>query len=347
MTRDRKKKRIFRQSLAVILQKMLHRPLLPLPYDGRLRSIVILAQEKFGDAILLTPLLKLMKQHFPETEVHVVAFSHGTHDFFRTDRNIDLLHLARGDLRHYLPFIFTGRFDFLFNTKDHPSTSFIVHSLLIRAKKRAAVGCKYHRGIYDYLVDAGFHSPVALKNCGLMEVLGKPVTPEECRPYLPEKPVSSKVRAFLETLPERSVAGFNISAGSPNRFWTGENWSRLADAFPDEVFLVLSAPGDCEEKRKLERRCHNIITSPDTANIYEAGLITGRLKLLVTPDTAMVHAASCFNTPVLGLYGCAPQDRSRFRPFLTEYRMVVSRTAYVSDIDTESVIDACGKMLNH
>ncbi|MBM3162123.1 MAG: glycosyltransferase family 9 protein [Chlorobi bacterium] len=345
MTKEWKKQRRFRQKFARLLQMLLQKPLLQPPYTGALSNIVILAQEKYGDAILLTSLLKLLKKNFPETSVHVVTFSRAVYGFFQSDRNIDRLHLAKHKAWRYYREILTKRFDLLFNTKDHPSTSFLLHSLVIRAARKAGIDCEFHRGIYDYLVDLDYHTPVALKNCGLLSILGKPFLPEECRPYIPEHPVSEPLRSFVESLHEHSCIGLNISAGGPTRYWTEENWKKLVEAFPDERFIVFSAPGDLPEKHRLELQCQNIVRSPATANLYEARLLVQKLRLLVTPDTALVHVASCSGTPVLGLYGIAPQDQSRFRPLLIKSIMVVSPTALVSDIKPETVIAGTRELL--
>ncbi|MCF8384104.1 MAG: glycosyltransferase family 9 protein [Chlorobium sp.] len=347
MNGEWKKKRRFRQNFARLLQKMLRKPLLQAPYTGTVNSVIILAQEKYGDAILLTPLLRLLKRHFPDSTVHVVTFSRATYSFFQSDRNIDILHLARGNAWPYYRHLLSRRFDILFNTKDHPSTSFLFQSLLVRARYKVGIDCDYHRGIYDYLVDLDFHTPVALKNCGLLDILGKSVHPYECRPYLPEKPVSETVQAFLKSMQERTCTGINISAGGPTRYWTEENWKKLADAFPGITFVVFSAPCDREKKNRLERQCPNVMPSPETANLYEAGLIVGKLKLLVTPDTALVHVAACVNTPVLGLYGTAPQDQSRFMPFLVKHKVVVSPTALVKEISADKVIAALQAMVSN
>ncbi|MCF8216975.1 MAG: lipopolysaccharide heptosyltransferase family protein [Chlorobium sp.] len=343
--KDWKKQRRFRQAFARQLQKMLHKPLLMPPYNGPLHSIAILAQEKYGDAILLTPLLRQLSIHFPKTEVHLITFSQATHDFFRNDRNIDALHFAKGNTIAYYRRILSRRFDLLFNTKDHPSTSFLLQSLIIRARRKAGIDCPYHRGIYDYLVDLDFHTQVALKNCALLALLGKPVKSDDCRPYIPEKPLSETVRTFLHSLPERHYIGINISAGGATRYWTEENWKRLSENFTDDKFVLFSAPGDHEQKERLERSCPNIIPSPATRNLYEVSMIAARLKLLITPDTAMVHVASCVNTPVIGLYGIAPQDQSRFMPFMVKHRIIVSSTAFVRDISPDQAVKTCQEML--
>ena len=336
--KDWKKQRRFRQGFASLLQKILKKPLQQTPYTGPLHSVVILAQEKYGDAILLTPLLKQLKQQFPAIAIHVVTFSKATYEFFRSDRHIDTLHCTKGNVWNYYRQMLTKRFDLLFNTKDHPSTSFILQSIIIRAYRKAGIDCEYHRGIYDYLVDLDFHTQIALKNCGLLSTLGKPVLSDMCRPYIPPMPVSPAILQFITSLSDRPCIGINISAGGATRYWTEENWLKLTRAFPERQFLVLSAPTEREQKARLERHCPNIIPSPETANLYETNLIVGKTVLLVTPDTAMVHVASCSGIPVIGLYGIAAQDQSRFRPFLVTHRMLISPTALVKDITAEHVI---------
>ena len=343
--KDWKKKRLFRQALARILQKLVNKPLLSAPHTGALKTIAILAQEKYGDAILLTPLLKSLKKEFPETKIHLFTFNKTIAEFFNTDSNIAVIHNVKGNPISYFKGIFCQKFDVLFNTKDHPSTSFLINSLLIRAHYRVGIDNEFHRNLYNYLIDIDYHSPVALKNCGLMTILGKSVAQESCRPYLPPKPVSEKITQFLETSILEGAIGINISAGGPTRYWTEQNWEIFINAFPEQKIIVLSSPDDLEAKRKLEHTCSTIIASPTTTNLYEAGLIVEKLLLLVTPDTAMVHIASCFNTPVVGLFGKARQDLSRFKPFLIDYAMVVSPTQSVHDITANNVIDAVKKQL--
>lgn len=145
-------------------------------------------------------------------------------------------------------------------------------------------------------------------------------------------PVSKQIRQFLDMTPMREYCGINISAGGTTRYWKEENWKNFINSFPNERFVVLSSPEDLEQKKRLDESCVNSIPSPATSNLYEAGLITGKLKILVTPDTAMIHVASTSNTPITGFYGKAHQDQSRFKPFMIDYKMIVSPTAFVRDI---------------
>lgn len=342
--RDWKKQRRFRQAFARFLQRTGRRKANTSGFTGPLDSVAILAQEKLGDAILLTPLIGNLRRAFPRLEIHVVVFSRPVFDFFSADRNVTAVHNARKQLSRYLKEVLARRFDLLFNTKDHPSTNFLIQTLLIRARIKAGIANPFHEGLYDLLSDIGWHNHIVVKNCALLEMLGVAHTPEECRPYIPEMPVQHGLQAFADSLGGKGFVGLNISAGGPLRYWTEEKWNALVDRFPDLRFIVFSAPVDLEAKQRLETRS-NVVPSPATKNLYEVSLLLRNLRLLVTPDTSLVHIASCHAVPVVGLYREAPQDLSRFAPYLTQHILIASTTTRVSDIGVDEVTRAVDAML--
>jgi len=75
----------------------------------------------------------------------------------------------------------------------------------------------------------------------------------QCRPYLPPMPVCTETASFLKTLQPGTSIGINISAGHIGGHRTLEQWSQLIKSFTDETFIILSAPKELEEKRKLEQ----------------------------------------------------------------------------------------------
>ncbi|UZJ37307.1 glycosyltransferase family 9 protein [Prosthecochloris sp. SCSIO W1103] len=340
MIKDWKKKRRFRQALASTLQKIFCKPERQPPYTGPLESIAILAQEKYGDAILLTPLLKNLKQCIPSCSIHLITFSKAIASFFQNDPNVTAVHYAKGNVIRYTCKTLAPKFDLLFNTKDHPSTNFLLQSILIRARCKVGIANEFHTGLFDYLVDTDFHTHIVRKNCGLLTILGLKIAEESCRPYIPPMSVSEEIEMFAASLEPKMASGINISAGGPTRYWTEENWSEIIAAFPVHRFVIFSTPTDIDQKRRLEDRHQNVIASPGTANLLETGRIVKQIGLLISPDTAMIHVASCYNVPVIALYGQATQDQKRFGPFFIKNKMVISPTAKVQDIAVSSVANA-------
>ena len=341
----KKKKRQFRQAFARLLQRLSRTRSGNAEFSGPLNSVAILAQEKLGDCVLLTPLIRNLRRAFPDLEIHLIAFSRASASFFMNDPQVTAVHLAKKQPRRYFREVLAREFDLLFNTKDHPSTHFLLQSALIRARFKAGHRNPFHEGLYDRLLDLEFHSHMALKNCALLPLLGVDVDTEACRPSLPATSVSEELAAFLGDIATDAPIGINISAGEPNRMWTEAKWQALLDSFPGERFVLLSGPDDLDAKRRLEKQCPNAVASPPTRSLYEASRIVSRLRLLVTPDTSMVHVASSTGTPVAGLYREAPQDISRFGPYAIPFEIVISPTGEVSGIEPENVAEAMRRLM--
>jgi len=340
----KKKKRQFRQAFARLLQRITPARSGAAEFSGPLNSVAILAQEKLGDCVLLTPLIRNLHRTLPDLRVHIIAFSRASASFFQNDPAVTAVHLVKQKPLRYLSEVRAAKFDLLFNTKDHPSTHFLLQTALIPARFKVGHANPFHEGLYDRLIDLEHHTHMALKNCALLSVLGIEVDAEACRPALPAMPVSDEVVQLLPRLESARPIGINISAGEPNRYWTEPKWQALLDRYPDESFVVLSGPDDVEQKQRLETSCPNAVTTPPTRNLYEASRIVATLKLLVTPDTSMVHIASGAGVPIAGLYREAPQDISRFGPYRVPCELVVSTTSEVSGIEPGAVSAAMNRL---
>jgi ADP-heptose:LPS heptosyltransferase len=222
----------------------------------------------------------------------------------------------------------------------------MLQSVLIRARFKVGHRNPFHEGLYDLLLDMEFHTHMAAKNCALLPILGITAGIEECRPAMPQMPVSDELKTFLKKIEKHVTIGINISAGESNRLWTEAKWQMLLGQFPGERFVVLSSPEDADAKRRIEERCKNVIASPPTKNLYEASRIVTRFLLLITPDTSMVHVASSTGTPVAGLYREAPQDISRFGPYAIPFEIVISPTGEVSGIEPDEVAKAMRRLMD-
>ncbi len=331
----------FAKTLQLIMKKRKAQPLL----QDAPESIIILARECYGDCIMLTPLIGTLKKEYPELAIYIIAFSQIIFDFFSADTNVTAVYHAKRNMKRYCTELLPKKFDLLFNPKEHPSIHFLIQTTLIRARHKVGHFSPYHEGLYDQLIDLDPGTHESAKNLSLLSALGSNVV-QPCKPYLPQMPVSADITEFLRTLPTCSYLGINISAGHRGGRRTPQQWSELIQSFPDETFIIFSAPNDLEEKRELEQPHQNVLPSPPTRNLYEVGEIVKQLKLLITPDTSLVHIASCFNTPLIALYRKRLADRTQFAPLSTLQKVIVSPTADVIDIENTAISSEILKMLN-
>ena len=345
MKPNKKDHTAFRERLAKTLQFFAKQrqstTTLPQPPE----SIVILARECYGDCILLTPLIGTLRREYPNLSIYIIAFSQIIFNFFSADTNVTAVYHAKRNMKRYYKEILSKRFDILFNPKDHPSTHFLIQSMLINARHKVGHFNPYHEGLFDHLITMSPNTHESEKNLSFLQVINQAALKNPCKPYLPPMPVSPETAAFLETIPTGRLVAINISAGHTGGRRTTEQWSRLIQDFPDETFIILSAPGELAEKRQIELPHANVLPSPSTRNIYEVGEIVKKLKLLVTPDTSLVHIAACYNTPILALYRKRLADRTQFAPLSTQQQIIISPTPDVIDIDPKEVTTSLQNLL--
>jgi heptosyltransferase III len=315
--------------------------------SGRPASIAILVPERYGDCILLTQLLAQLHAAEPDLSIHLITFRKSSCRFFATDPHVASLFYVKSGVWKWLLFTLTHRFDVLFNPKDSQSVSFLLQSVLLRARFKVGHLNESHAGIYDRLIDLDYYTHVTLRNGELLRVLGMELPRgHTSSPYLPPMAVSEDVRSFCTAIARQDCIGINLSAGSVGKCWSMEKWTELIGAWPNERFVIFSTPVDADIKHALEQRLDNVIASPSTANLGEVGGIVRNLKLLITPDTSLVHIASCFNTPVVALYRNRLNDRTRFAPLSSYQEIVVSPDSRVNSIKVDTVCKAVRNLMS-
>lgn len=324
--------------LLIKLMLFIMRPVKPkAEFDGPLESIIILAQEKIGDAILLTPLLKNLKYAFPEIEIHIVAVS-PIFPFFENDPNVDVVYKVKQNYLEYFKSIRKKNFDLLFSTKDHPSFTFLYQSRIIPARYRIGIFHSYHEGFFHHLIKLDFHQHIIEKNIAVLRFLNVSITQEDCRPYLQEGIISDEVKSFGSKISNLNYIGINLSAGEKDREWSLQKWTEFLKIV-DKNVIIFATQDRYSDKQKLENMFEHVISSPPTKNIFEAGHVLRQLKLLVSPDTALIHVASCYNISVVGLYRSQVEHVTRFYPYMILNKTIISPTRHIEDILISKVVE--------
>lgn len=308
----------------------------PSPFSGQqVNSAAVLIPELFGDAILTTPLIHALSSVAPAAEITVVGNGPGVrlleHDE-RVSRAIDLRQASRQE-RYAL---FRRRFDLLLSTKDHPSFTNLRLVRRIDAGYRIGFDHPGHRDFFNHLVERPEQMPVWEKTTGLVEPLG---AAPRSRPYLPDGPVSTAVKEFVAThMAGRQVIAVNISASKPQKRWPTARWEELLSGVAGPV-AVLAAPEHTTDRHELESKLSEAIPSPMTANLFDVGHIVRHAAVLLTTDTATVHVASCFDTPVLVLYRSA-RDLAKFPPLSERSEVLLARAEDLLSISVAEVREA-------
>lgn len=307
-------------------------------FEGPLNSVLILAQEKLGDCLLLTPLLRRLRLRHPDLVIHVACFSATSWSFFLQEPSVNQVFRVKTDLWGFFKHGRRFSYDLLFNTKDHPSFNFMLQSLLVKARVKVGIAHPNHQRYFDYEIGGEFYRHVLSKYLDFLQFLGHHLKPADLKPALPPATISQTVQSFASQLPANTLI-FNLSAGSPDREWTESQWGELICRIKQP--LVLLAVGEQMAVRtRLEKRFSQIRPCPETHSLQEAAAILEKGRLLVSPDTSMIHLAAGAGVPVVGLYQKGDLHLARFSPWQVTCRIVQSSTHRVADINPDLVWQA-------
>jgi len=316
----------------------------PTTYKGIPESIALLAQERFGDVIMMSPLIRMLKKTYPETEIYIISVNRIA-DYLKYDPNIKKVLKAKRPSNEDKLVLQANEFDILFNTKDHPSVTFLYLTQKIKAKHRVGIFHPEHQGFFHTTFNMPAIPQTTVKTYfALLDYLNISYSEHDQIPYLPEGPVSEDVQNFSKVIQGEEYLAINLSASQPYKEWPLQKWKKFLQQIKRPTF-VIAMPKHLQEKLIIEETFDHVIPSPSTKSIFDAGHLIKNCRILVSPDTALVHIASCFNTPVLALYR-QTLDLQNFPPFSEKNQVLMAPDLHISGISTSEVIKSFRELDN-
>jgi len=279
--------------------------------------ILVVALRRLGDVLLTTPLIRSLKQAYPDAAIEALVFA-GTEGLLAGNPDLagvitmspraatGRLALARALWRQY---------DLAVSTQsgDRPT-------LFAWIAGRASGGLVAAKGGTAWLKRMALDFPVVADEArhrveevlDLATALDIPAVRELVCP-------SGPLRADL--LPKGDYAV--IHAGPMFRYkrWTGEGWRALAASLAERGLAVVATGGPGLEDRRYSdevwacgaraapvvRRLDGVLTWPELASMI------GGARVYIGPDTSVTHLAAATGAMTVALYG--PTDPRRFGPW--------------------------------
>ena len=317
------------------------------------KKILIVQFGRIGDLILMTPMFQAIKDANPENRVHLLAGRNNYH--FALDYPlIDKVHVYEKKPWKTVQFILSlkkERFDFWIDPKDHLS----IESYFFA--KFAAAGFKvgFHserRPLFDRTVpidkeQAGLHAVernlYALQLAGIAATVHRPV-------LFTDGENDQCLNAFLSRNKIKRYLCINVSANKKERYWLKEKWIELVGrlGYFDQHILFISKPEDMEMLKRLSQKDGRVFVYP-TASVKSVFSVIKKADLLITPDTAVIHIAGAFNTPVIGLYAGHQANLIKFRPLSDHSRVIQDPISVrtIQHIEVDTVFNAVQDILKN
>ncbi len=312
-----------------------------LPVINKNSKILFIRLNKIGDALITTPLLKLIKGQ-TGCKIYVLA-SRNNHFVFDSSNFVDEIIVFKKNLRNIpslIKLINSHNFDAIVDLHDDVSST--VSYLMAFTKSKYKFGLqKSNDKLFTHTVNkldpSRFHIIERVMEFGKLFQLNNVDSTSVNISYTPRQQSILLANTFLENhfTSKKFLLGINISASNDARFWGVSNYRNLIDELVNYKFNILLMCAETELQ-------HAVAISENKIPIYypnfdEFCAIIPKLDLLFTPDTSIVHVASAFNTPVFGLYVKYNTTDKIWSPYKSQFDYVVTEEPTLHNISFESV----------
>lgn len=169
-----------------------------------------------------------------------------------------------------------------------------------------------------------------------------------------------KAKGLLAHIKQKYKIVLNPFAASRHRTFSNlkiiDIIERVKTCIPDSAIIVISPRDKMQSVQHLHRHYEGFVYTPSLCSAREAAALIKYADLLITPDTSMVHAARAFNAKMIAVYldySDTPEKINKVwganYPNAVQLSVSsggVARKNNVDNIDTSLIIDKAKGLLN-
>ncbi len=301
---------------------------------------------RIGDMILTTPLFSGLKQLYPDCKVTVLTSASNdiiAKNHKSVDNTIIFNKTIFGYIKSFLQ-IRKRKFDYWIDTKpEHSNTS---SKLLKIARFRKSIGFNFEKKSFDIdltPLKTGEHYTEIHKLPLIILDKGGDFANLMPEIFIPDE-IRQKANEMLKGYPKNYVL-FNLSVKDETRNWNPEDVVSIYTTFSGKLDFVFQFIGkDRECFKNIESKAGQKLNYFD-GGILELAEVVRNARLIITPDTSLVHIASCFNVPIVAVYHKVEWNIKRFAPLSDKKAVLISNEDNRISIETDKICAAISGMI--
>lgn len=332
------------------------------PLDiAKVRKVLILRNDKIGDMIVTTALLRELKKNYPHWQIDVAASSANRAVLADNPHVGEILiwdkqPLLR-DLRTTIAELRQRRYDVIFNPYNRFSIPLLLRIKWLGARYLTGFAIpKYgtstaNLGMFDHTVPCDrsrhiLHSYFA--TFGQFELRDIDMRYE----LFGVDAHAARVDAACDTLLRTHEGLFclNFQGSNAQRTVSVADAQRccaaLAARYPRHALLVIAAPGSEARAAEIVRGAGhaNVMAAPPTGHILELAALIRRCELVLSPDTSVIHIASAYDRKIVGYY--IRTDNYRwFYPASRHYRVILAPGLTLATVSAAETLAAVEQLM--
>ncbi len=289
-------------------------------------QILVFALSGIGDALMFTPALRLLRQHFPEATVDLVAMFPGVREMY--ERHPDVRRVYFWDFLHEpwwksIRFVWSlrrRRYDIAISV--YPSNRWEYNVLLYLTGAPLRVGHTYnHQNVrqLNWLKNRTRREDDRLhnveENVRLVQLLGVPVPPDlpPLQLFFWQEDYQRATQWIMHHgIPDGAYcvgvhAGSAVFKNHIRRRWAPERFAKLAARIIqqwDGWVLLFGSAAEYE----LNEYIRSLVPVPErclivrTASLMVSAAIMRRCQLFVSNDSALMHIAAALQLPTVAIF---------------------------------------------
>ncbi len=278
-------------------------------------KILVIRPGGIGDAALLYPALKALRESFKDSIINVLA----------ERRNAGILkvcpYISNVFLYDFRPPIelfktILANYDIVIDTEQwHRLTETAAY--LTRAPIRVGFGTNERAELFTHPVPYSHNDYEVYSFLNLVSAVTEiRYDFNENEPFIPlDSNLISQIRpAFLEFRKKwGTTAGVFAGATIPERRWGMENFAETSKKLSQEGIgtVIVGGRADLKDVKKFEENVgrENILNFVGKTSLIETAAIISQVDLFVTSDTGLMHIAYGVGTPTVSLFGAGIQRK--------------------------------------
>jgi lipopolysaccharide heptosyltransferase II len=263
--------------------------------------IIIIRPGGIGDAILLIPTIKALKQKYPEAKITVLAEKRNASAFGLCPHIDRVLHY---DKPKQLLEAIRGNNDVVIDTEQWHRLSAVV-ARLTGAPFSVGYATNERRRLFSYPIPYTHDDYEANSFLRLLEPFGIAQSDDTKTPFL-VVPAAAKARAesLLNELAGKKFVAVFPGASIPERRWGAVKFSRVADSLAEKGLpvVIVGGKGDEAEGQKIVHENFGLNLAGKTS-LAETAAILERSSILLSGDSGVLHIGAGLDIPTVSLFG--------------------------------------------
>lgn len=306
---------------------------------------------RIGDLVLFTSVIKPIKQKYPNAKLYFIVGQSNCSILYNNTDITKILVYDKNPLK-LIPFLTKLKaieFDYYIDPKDHFSNESYVLARFVKSKCKIGFNNETHKA-FDISIDndnenVNLHFVERIINTlKIIDIEKNETLP---RPYIMLDNTSERIiNSFLEKNNIKNHVMINISASHHDRMWNIEKWCELINYIKSKKtqLLLSSDTKHLDIAKSISEKTG--ITHLPASPLSIVSCAISKAKLLISPDTSLIHIAAAFDVPVISLTSNMHSNIIKFYPLSTKKEVVFPKenNQIVKDIELSAVIEAYNKL---